>query len=91
MKKGTKPKKTNQKVKEKQEDNKTDQFYTNEEIKLLDFFHSQTDKKFEDEEVYDLMEKYKNDKELILQELNNLLKERKRGNDYEWQEVGKGN
>ena len=91
MKKGNKSKKTNQKAKEKQEDNKTDQYYTNEEIKLLDFFHSQTEKKFEDEEVYDLMEKYKNDKDLILQELNILLKERKRGNDYEWQEVGKGN
>ena len=91
MKKGTKSKKVNQNLKEKKEDNKSDQFYTNEEIKLLDFFHDKTEKKFEDEEVYDLMEKYKNDKELILQELNNLLKERKRGNDYEWQEVGKGN
>ena len=91
MKKGNKSKKTNQKEKEKQEDNKGDQFYTKEEIKLLDYFHDQTNHKFEDEEVYELMEKYKNDKDLILQELNNLLKERKRGNDYEWQEVGKGN
>lgn len=91
MKKGNKSKKTNQKEKEKQEDNKGDQFYTKEEIKLLDYFHDQTNHKFEDEEVYELMEKYKNDKDLVLQELSDILKERKRGDDYEWQEVGKGN
>ena len=91
MKKGNKGKKVPQKEKEKQEDNKTDQFYTKEEIELLDYFHDETKHKFEDEEVYELMEKYKNDKELVLNELNELLKQRKRGGDYDWQEVGKGN
>ena len=91
MKKGNKGKKVPQKEKEKQENNNADQFYTKEEIELLDYFHDETNHKFEDEEVYDLMEKYKNDKELILQELNELLKQRKRGGDYDWQEVGKGN
>ena len=91
MKKGNKGKKVSQKEKEKQENNNADTFYSKEEIELLDYFHDETNHKFEDEEVYDLMEKYKNDKELILQELNELLKQRKRGGDYDWQEVGKGN
>ena len=91
MKKGNKGKKLPQKEKEKQEENNSDQYYSKEEIGLLDYFHGETNHKFEDEEVYELMEKYKNDKELILQELNELLKQRKRGGDYDWQEVGKGN
>ena len=91
MKKGTKSKKETKPVKEKKDEKKTDDYYTKEEIKLLDYFHKETENKFEDEEIYELMEKYSNDKALILEELGNLLKERKRGDDFDWQEVGKGN
>ena len=37
------------------------------------------------------MLKYKNNNEEILKELQEQLKERKRGEEYEWREVGKSN
>jgi hypothetical protein len=37
------------------------------------------------------MEKYKQDDEAILNELKEQLKERERGAEYDWQEVGKSN
>ena len=76
------------KKEEKQEDNDV---YTKEEIKRLDHFHEQTEHKFEDDEVYELMLKYKDDDEAILNELKDQLKERKRGQEYDWQAVGKSN
>jgi DNA-binding transcriptional MerR regulator len=92
MKKGTKKKtqtKPTKPTKPKKEAD--DNFYTKEEIERLDAFHSQTNGKFDDEEIYELMEKYKQDDEAILNELKELLKERERGAEYDWQEVGKSN
>jgi DNA-binding transcriptional MerR regulator len=92
MKKGTKKKtqaKPTKPTKPKEEAD--DNVYTKEEIERLDAFHNQTDNKFEDEEIYELMEKYKQDDEAILNELKELLKERERGAEYDWQEVGKSN
>ena len=63
--------------------------YTKEEMKRLDYFHEQTEHKFHDDEVYELMLKYKDDDDAILNELNEQLKERKRGTEFEWQPVGK--
>ena len=37
------------------------------------------------------MQKYKNDDEAILNDLKEQLKERNRGIEYEWNEIGKGN
>ena len=65
--------------------------YTKEEVKRLDYFHEQTEHKFHDDEVYELMLKYKDDDDAILNELNEQLKERKRGIEFEWQPVGKSN
>ena len=76
----TKPKET------KEADNN---YYTKEEIKLLDKFHEKTENKFEDEEIYELMLKYKNDEDAILNELKEQLKERKRGEEFDWQTIGK--
>ena len=87
MKKTTKPKKVAPKAKEKPE---TDDFYTKEEEKRLDKFHELTDQKFDDEEIYRLMIKYKDDDDAILNELKEQLKEEKRG-EGAWEEVGKRN
>ena len=96
MKKGTKSKKsqTKEKPKEKPKEKKeesNDEYYTPEEVERLDKFHEQTEHFFEDDEIYELMEKYKNDDAAILNELNEQLKQRKRGVEYEWNEVGKSN
>ena len=95
MKKG-KNKKSQMKPKPKEEKKEKepepqDNVYTKEEIKRLDEFHAQTENKFDDDEVYELMLKYKDNDEEILRELQEQLKERKRGEEYEWREVGKSN
>ena len=88
MKKGTtKSKKTTTKPKE----TKDDEFYTREEEEQLDKYQEATGYKFEDDEIYDLMKKYKNDENEILKDLKEQLKERNRGEEFEWKEVGKGN
>ena len=87
MKKGSKKPVIKTKPKEtKEADNN---YYTKEEIKLLDKFHEKTENKFEDEEIYELMLKYKNDEDAILNELKEQLKERKRGEEFDWQTIGK--
>ena len=105
MKKSGKSKK-NEKKKEKQKEKKEEkekeekqekkeeseeEYYTEEELKRIDEFHKLTNHKFEDDEIYDLMEKFKDNDEAILTELKEQLKERKRGVEYEWNEVGKSN
>ena len=45
-------------------------------MERLDKFHAETNERFTDEEVYELMEKYKNDDEAILNELKDQLKEK---------------
>ena len=88
MKKGTtKSKKTTTKPKETNED----EFYTREEEEQLDKYQEATGYKFDDDEIYDLMKKYKNDENAILKDLKEQLKERNRGGEFEWKEVGKGN
>ena len=92
MKKSKKSKKAAPKAKTneaKEKKESSDDFYTDEEIKKLDEFHEQTEHKFEDEEIYELMLKYKNDDEAILNDLKEQLKERKRGEQFDWQPVGK--
>lgn len=66
-----------------------DDYYTKEEEERLDKFHAETGNKFTDEEIYALMVKYKNDDQAVSNELKELLKDAKRGAEYEWQEVGK--
>jgi hypothetical protein len=95
MKKGKKKTQTKTKPKEEEKKEKEPEpesnEYTKEEIKRLDEFHAQTENKFDDDEIYELMLKYKDNDEEILRELQEQLKERKRGEEYEWREVGKSN
>ena len=85
MKKSTKSKKTTTKTQEK----KDNDYYTPEEERRLDYFHEETGNKFTDEEIYDLIVKYKDDDEAILNDLKEKLKD-KRG-EGEWNEIGKRN
>ena len=82
MSKTTKSKKTTAKPKAKDE---SDEYFTREEIKRLDKFHDQTEHLFDDTEVYELMQKYKNNDEAVINELN------ERGETHEWEDIGKGN
>ena len=96
MKKSAKSKKSQTKEKPKEnpkekKEESNEEFYTPEEIERLDKFHEETEHFFEDDEIYDLMEKYKNDDDAILNELKEQLKQRKRGTEFEWNEVGKSN
>ena len=92
MKKGTKKKTQTKPAKPTKPKEETDNnYYTKEEMDRMDSFHNQTDHKFQDEEIYELMEKYKQDDEAILNELKEQLKQRERGAEYDWQEVGKSN
>ena len=90
MKKQGKNKKAQEKPKPK-EPEPENEYYTKEEIKKLDSLHEQTEHKFTYDEIYELMLKHKNNDEEILKELQEQLKERKRGEEYEWREVGKSN
>ena len=66
-------------------------YYTPEEIILLDKFHEFSGHKFEDDEIYEVMLKFNNDEELIKNELKEMLKVLKRGDEYSWTEIGKSN
>ena len=81
--------KENKKSKKEQGSDSEQSFYTEEEIKLLDKFHQMTGNNFVDDEIYDIMVKFKNDEELIENELKEMLKELKRGEEYGWTEIGK--
>ena len=84
------PKENKKDKKEKVVDEEED-FYTPEEIVLLDKFNDFTSHKFEDDEIYEVMLKFNNNEELIQNELNEMLKEIKRGDEYNWTEIGKSN
>ena len=58
-------------------------------MNILDF-NAKIYYKFEDDEIYELMLKYKGDDEAILNDLKEQLKQRKRGEQFDWQAIGKG-
>ena len=66
------------------------EYYTKEELDLIDHFHELTGKKFEDDEIYDLMVRFKNDEDMITNELKEMLKVLSKGDEYNWTEIGKG-
>ena len=61
------------------------EYYTKEEIKRLDKIHEKTSNKFDDDEVYQLMQKYKNDDDAIIKELQ------EKREIYKWEYIGKSN
>ena len=94
--------KNKQKEKENEKDNKKDkkkveeesdseEYYTEEEIKMLDKFHLLSENKFTDDEIYDVMVRFNNDEELIKNEIHEMLKVFKRGDEFNWTEIGKSN
>jgi len=83
--------KDSKKDKKSKEVDEEEEFYTPEEIELLDKFHDFTSHRFEDDEIYDIMLKFNNNEELIKNELNEMLKVLKRGDEYNWTEIGKSN
>ena len=81
--------KENKKEKKVEESESEDSFYTPEEIILLDKFQDFSGHKFDDDDIYEVMLKFKNDEELIKNELKEMLKVFKRGDEYSWTEIGK--
>ena len=63
-------------------------FYTPEEIQLLDKFHKFSNNKFVDEEIYDIIQKFNNDEELIKNELKERMKDFLKGDEFDWVEIG---
>jgi hypothetical protein len=63
-------------------------YYTPEEIKLLDKYHLFSGNKFVDEEIYDIIMKCNKDEKMIKEELKQRLKEFERGDEYNWTEIG---
>ena len=83
--------KENKKDKKAQESESEDSYYTPEEIVLLDKFHDFSGHKFDDDDIYEVMLKFNNDEELIKNELKEMLKIFKKGDEYTWTEIGKSN
>ena len=59
------------------------EYYTKDEIKRLDKIHEKTGHKFDDDEIYQLMQKYKNDDNAIIKDLQ------ERREIYQWEYIGK--
>lgn len=65
------------------------EYYTKEEMDLLDRLHEFTQYKFDDGEIYDVVVKYNFDEELIKIELLEMLKVLSKGDEFNWTEIGK--
>ncbi len=74
--------------KNNQSDSDTEE-YTQEEIKKLDYYQDYSNHLLDDDEIYDLMCKYKDDDEKIKEELDELIKIANKGEEYQWHEVSK--
>ena len=68
-----------------------EQYYTIEEIKLLDKYHDFCGHKFDDDKIYEVIIKFNYDDELIKNEIKEMLKDLERGEEYNWTEIGKSN
>ena len=83
--------KDDKKDKKAEESESEDSYYTPEEIVLLDKFHDFSGHKFDDNDIYEVMLKFKNNEDLIKNELKEMLKVFKKGDEYTWTEIGKSN
>ena len=59
-------------------------FYTDKEIELLDKYKYYCNSKFEDNEIYDLMVRFKNDDIKIKEELDYMMRDLNRGDEFQW-------
>ena len=81
MKSSTKP---------EQEDSSSEiEEYTEKEIEALDKYQNYSDNNFLDEELYDLIIKYNYDDQKIKAELDQMIKDLQKGDDYGWHEISK--
>ena len=60
------------------------EYYTPQEIEALDKYQDFTENYFDDDELYDIIIKYKYDDEKIKNELSDMLRGVKRGDEYKW-------
>lgn len=58
--------------------------YTDEEIKLLDHYHEYSDNLFDDDELYDIFTRFNFNEQLIQEEIDQLMREMKKGKEYQW-------
>lgn len=65
------------------------EYYTEKELEALDKYQDFTEHYFDDDELYDIIIKYKYDEEKIKNELSDMLRGVKRGDEYKWHEYGK--
>jgi hypothetical protein len=68
-----------------------EEYYTKDEIKLLDKYHDFSGHKFDDDEIYEVIIRFNYDDELIKNEIKEMLKDLERGEEYNWTEIGKSN
>ena len=58
--------------------------YTDEEIKLLDHYHEYSNNLFDDDELYDIFTRFNFNEQLIQVEIDQLMREMKKGKEYQW-------
>lgn len=63
--------------------------FTDEELALLDKYHAFTDNKFDDDEIYDVIVSCNFGDTKILSKLTEMKRDLRKGEDYEWHEIGK--
>ena len=66
-----------------------EEYYTDEEEKLLDKYLKLTNNKISEEEIYEVMQRYHNDDIEVTDQLNYMVKLLGKGEEYGWQEIGK--
>jgi len=86
-----KEKKNEQKNIKKEPELESEEFFTDEEIRMLDKFHKISNNHFSDDEIYDIMLRFNNNEHLIENEIKEMLKDMSRGDEFNWTEIGKSN
>ena len=84
-------KKNEQKNKKKEPESESEEYFTQEEIRMLDKFHKISQNQFSDDEIYDIMLRFNNNEHLIENEIKEMLKDMNRGDEYNWTKIGKSN
>lgn len=65
--------------------------YTPKELEALDYYHEYTEKKFTDDDLYEVITKHNFNDKLIKAELDDMMRDIKKGEEYNWRLIGKSN
>ena len=65
--------------------------YTTEELQLLDKFQEYSGNIFDDQEIYDVIVNCKFEEEKIKDEMDLMIKDAQRGEEYKWHTIEKKN